>query len=258
MLLGDAVHTVKPYFGLGANSALEDVIALQRCLDDSPCDKPGPALEAFSSKRAGEARALVRLSRGLDRPGLLGFVSFVLPIILDGIFHKALPKVFAPNTIALLQRDGITFAQVAAKKRIDRALQVLLVGGLLATAARGACLAGSLALRYLLPASLTKSEVTTSAAKALGLLAAAAAAAAVKATLSRTEHMAPADAMAKQPKGGFADGGGNTKKGGVALANNADVLMKERLSQPGAGEPQGTAATTPPKVESQEWWFNES
>ena len=30
---GDAVHTVKPYFGLGANSALEDVVQFSACLD---------------------------------------------------------------------------------------------------------------------------------------------------------------------------------------------------------------------------------
>ena len=35
VLLGDAVHTVKPYFGLGANSALEDVISLSTALDGS-------------------------------------------------------------------------------------------------------------------------------------------------------------------------------------------------------------------------------
>jgi hypothetical protein len=29
VLLGDAVHSVKPYFGLGANSAFEDVTVLQ-------------------------------------------------------------------------------------------------------------------------------------------------------------------------------------------------------------------------------------
>ena len=29
VLLGDAIHTVKPYFGLGVNSALEDVLALR-------------------------------------------------------------------------------------------------------------------------------------------------------------------------------------------------------------------------------------
>ena len=32
VLLGDAIHTVKPYFGLGVNSALEDVLALRAAL----------------------------------------------------------------------------------------------------------------------------------------------------------------------------------------------------------------------------------
>ena len=34
-LLGDSIHTVKPYFGLGVNSALEDVCVLDACLDES-------------------------------------------------------------------------------------------------------------------------------------------------------------------------------------------------------------------------------
>lgn len=34
-LLGDAVHSVKPYFGLGVNAAFEDVAALGQALDDS-------------------------------------------------------------------------------------------------------------------------------------------------------------------------------------------------------------------------------
>jgi len=48
----------------------------------------------------------VRISRGFDRPGFFGFLTFVLPLILDGIFHKAFPKVFGPNTIASLQVCG--------------------------------------------------------------------------------------------------------------------------------------------------------
>ena len=48
---------------------------------------------------------------------------------------------------------------------------------------------------------------------------------AARGALSKAEHMAPADAMAKQPKGGFSD-------------NNSSIMMKERLSQPGAGEPE--------------------
>ena len=124
VLLGDAIHTVKPYFGLGVNSAFEDVIALRTALDEHPQDM-ARALSAFSEARAGEAAALVRISRDLDRPGFLGFVTFILPIILDGIFSSLAPQIFGPNTIALLQRDGITFQEVAQRKRRDRALQVV-------------------------------------------------------------------------------------------------------------------------------------
>jgi hypothetical protein len=174
------------------------------------------------SQRAGEARALVRLSRGLDRPGLLGFISFVLPIILDGIFHKAAPRMFGPNTIALLQRDGITFTEVANKKRRDRLLQVALLGGIVYGATRASWAVGDLALNVLLPASTTAPQKVL---RVLVFAAAALAANAARGALSKAEHMAPADAMAKQPKGGFSD-------------NNSSIMMKERLSQPGAGEPE--------------------
>ena len=60
-------------------------------------------LQDGSRMVAGEAEALVRISRGLDRPGLLGFVTFILPIILDGIFQSLAPSLFELNTIALLQ-----------------------------------------------------------------------------------------------------------------------------------------------------------
>jgi kynurenine 3-monooxygenase len=36
VLLGDVVHTVKPYFGLGVNSALEDVAVLRDKLEACP------------------------------------------------------------------------------------------------------------------------------------------------------------------------------------------------------------------------------
>mmetsp|Transcript_27485 Transcript_27485/g.40600 ORF Transcript_27485/g.40600 Transcript_27485/m.40600 type:complete len:604 (+) Transcript_27485:236-2047(+) len=129
LILGDCAHTVKPYFGLGANSALEDVKILGDIIDQT--DSLGEAVESFSKKRAIEAKKLVSISRELDRPGALGFVTFILPIILDAIFHKSFPKIFSPNVITMLQREGLTFQQVARKKRFDRIGQVLLliVGG---------------------------------------------------------------------------------------------------------------------------------
>ena len=127
VLLGDSIHTVKPYFGLGVNSALEDVSALRTALDRHPTDR-AKALAAYSNARAEEAEALVRISRGLDRPGLLGFLTFILPIILDGVFQSLAPQFFELNTIALLQRDGISFAEVGKIKRRDRILQIICLG----------------------------------------------------------------------------------------------------------------------------------
>lgn len=40
VLAGDAIHTVKPYFGLGVNSALDDVRWLRQCLLKHPVRCP--------------------------------------------------------------------------------------------------------------------------------------------------------------------------------------------------------------------------
>jgi hypothetical protein len=86
------------------------------------------AVHSFSKERAGEAKALVRLSRDLDRPGALGFATFILPLILDAIFHSMAPKIFRPNMIAMLQREGVTFQQAVQIKRMDRIAQVMILG----------------------------------------------------------------------------------------------------------------------------------
>lgn len=131
VLVGDAVHTVKPYFGLGVNSAFEDVAVLGKCLDLAHEDVPA-ALQHYSRTHAKNAQALVRMSRQADG----GFVQFVLPIILDSLFSKALPRVFSPSTIRMLQRADLSFSQVAGIKRRDRALQVALIAAALAVAAK--------------------------------------------------------------------------------------------------------------------------
>eukprot|EP00316_Scyphosphaera_apsteinii_P011637 CAMPEP_0119302456 /NCGR_PEP_ID=MMETSP1333-20130426/4042_1 /TAXON_ID=418940 /ORGANISM="Scyphosphaera apsteinii, Strain RCC1455" /LENGTH=428 /DNA_ID=CAMNT_0007304807 /DNA_START=99 /DNA_END=1382 /DNA_ORIENTATION=+ len=68
VLLGDAVKTVKPYFGQGCNSALEDVSVLARCLARK-YDSPRDAVADFTATRAADVRALVSMSRSFDRPG---------------------------------------------------------------------------------------------------------------------------------------------------------------------------------------------
>ena len=126
VLLGDAIHTVKPYYGLGANTALEDVSILADSLEESPTLKDG--VYSFSDKRAGEANALVTISRNMDRPGKLFLVTFLLPLILDGIFHKLAPFLFAPNMFALFQKEGMSCRYMQARKRFDRVAQLSILG----------------------------------------------------------------------------------------------------------------------------------
>lgn len=86
------------------------------------------AVHEFSRRRAMDSMKLVTISRELDRPGTLGAVTFIIPIILDAIFSKLAPKIFAPNIITMLQKEDMTFQQVARRKRIDRILQVAVIG----------------------------------------------------------------------------------------------------------------------------------
>ena len=134
----------QPYFGLGANSALEDVATLGSIMEG---DKGyTDVAEEFTKKRGLEAKALVKLSRGFDRPGKLGFATFILPLILDGIFHGMLPAIFAPNTIAMLQasksnKDGkaiqFSFNEVIWRKRADRIGQIGILSTVFASFALG-------------------------------------------------------------------------------------------------------------------------
>lgn len=130
-LVGDAIHTVKPYFGQGVNSAFEDVSVLEKALQEAQ-DDAGAAVQRYTQMRAKDAEALVKLSHSLDG----GFLTFVGPLILDSLLHKLLPKVFSPNIIASLQNEQWSFAQIRARKRWDRALQVGLAGAAAAVLVR--------------------------------------------------------------------------------------------------------------------------
>jgi hypothetical protein len=113
-------------YGLGANTALEDVSILSDALD-SASDLHG-AVEQFSKQRAADSKALVTLSRGMDRPGKLGTIRFILPLILDSMFHKMAPKLFDPSMFGMFQIEGIGFREIQWRKRRDRVLQTIVIG----------------------------------------------------------------------------------------------------------------------------------
>jgi hypothetical protein len=150
VILGDCAHTVKPYFGLGANTALQDVSVLSDAFDESSPSNVMEALALFSKKRAGESKAIVQMSRELDRPGKLGLFTFVFPLILDSIFHRLAPKLFAPSTLSMFSLEGYDFRTIRARKRLDRAMQVTLISTTLAMVSRGAVLLFKILVKALL------------------------------------------------------------------------------------------------------------
>jgi kynurenine 3-monooxygenase len=90
------------------------------------------AIFEFSELRTKDIETLVKVSASLDKPGFMGLFTFLIPIIMDGIFHKLAPRIFAQNVIAMLQREDMTFQEVVERKRKDRAAQLVSVGLLFA------------------------------------------------------------------------------------------------------------------------------
>lgn len=73
------------------------------------CDDNIPmAMEKYSNLRASDTEAIVKMSERLDG----GFLSFVLPLIVDSILNKIAPFIFSPNTIRSLQNPDKTFSQI--------------------------------------------------------------------------------------------------------------------------------------------------
>ncbi|CAK9043413.1 unnamed protein product [Durusdinium trenchii] len=139
-LLGDAIHSVKPFFGLGLNSGFEDISVLDQCLGE--CDAElSKALPLYTRRRAPEAKCLVRCQRRFDQATDLAFaLAFVLPIVLDSIFRKLLPSVFAPGLLALFQDGELSFTTAERRKRRDRILQAMIICGVLSLLGAGAFL----------------------------------------------------------------------------------------------------------------------
>ncbi len=118
-------------------------------------------MEVFSQRRGEEARAIVEVSHAFDRPGAIpgsalpsppasclvlrcgvvrggregagvwGFLSFVLPIVLDSVFARALPGLCKPNFLAYTKDPKVTFVQARARKLVDRLLQGAVLAALL-------------------------------------------------------------------------------------------------------------------------------
>ena len=93
---------------------------------------------------------MVEMSKRLDG----GFLTFVLPLIIDTICHKKAPWLFSPSTLSSLQNEKLTFSHIQWRKRLDRVLQGSVLAGVGWALTRAVSFLARGALRSLVPAAL--------------------------------------------------------------------------------------------------------
>ncbi len=132
ILLGDACHAVVPFYGQGANAALEDITILMDELASYP-DR-SEAFAAFFERRKPDADALDQLARDnfVEMRDRVASRRFLLTKRLKQALARLLPGRFEPlYTMVTFSRRPYAEA-VAKARRQDRAL---LAGSVLALAA---------------------------------------------------------------------------------------------------------------------------
>ena len=132
-LLGDAAHAIVPFYGQGANCAFEDVVELDRCLDDTG-GSWARALPLFEARRREntEAIAAMALDNFVEMRDKVASPVFRLSKRIEHGLERLLPGTYF-SRYELVSFSNTPYAEV--QQRVRRQHQVL---GLGAVAVAGA------------------------------------------------------------------------------------------------------------------------
>lgn len=141
-LLGDAAHAIVPFYGQGANCAFEDVVELDRCLDDSGEDWSA-ALARFEAQRRVNTEAIARMALGnfVEMRDKVASPVFRLGKRIEHAVERALPGRYV-SRYELVSFSTTPYAEV--RDRVRRQHQWLAGAGLVAALAVAALGAGIL------------------------------------------------------------------------------------------------------------------
>ncbi|WUJ72066.1 FAD-dependent monooxygenase [Kribbella soli] len=134
-LLGDAAHAIVPFYGQGANCAFEDVVELDRCLDDTG-GSWARALPLFEARRREntEAIAEMALANFVEMRDKVASPVFRLQKQIEHTLERLLPGTYV-SRYELVSFSTTPYAEV--QHRVHRQHQVL---GAAALALAGALL----------------------------------------------------------------------------------------------------------------------
>ncbi|MEV1144116.1 NAD(P)/FAD-dependent oxidoreductase [Micromonospora sp. NPDC049799] len=122
-LLGDAAHAIVPFYGQGANAAFEDVVELDRCLDEC-ADDWSAALPLFQHRRQVNAEAIARmaLTNFVEMRDKVASPLFRLGRRVEHALERALPGRYV-SQYELVSFSTTPYAEV--RRRVRRQHRVL-------------------------------------------------------------------------------------------------------------------------------------
>ncbi|MBM0233485.1 FAD-dependent monooxygenase [Micromonospora sp. STR1_7] len=122
-LLGDAAHAIVPFYGQGANCAFEDVVELDRCLDEC-ADDWAAALPLFQRRRQENAEAIARmaLTNFVEMRDKVTSPVFQLRRKVEHALERALPGRYV-SQYELVSFSTTPYAEV--RRRVRRQHRVL-------------------------------------------------------------------------------------------------------------------------------------
>ena len=129
--LGDAAHAIVPFYGQGANCAFEDVVVLDRCLDDTGGDW-ARALPLFEQRRHEHTDAIADMALGnfVEMRDKVNSPVYKARKQVEHALERVLPGLYV-SQYELVSFSTVPYADV--RRRVRR--QQLAVGAL--AAARG-------------------------------------------------------------------------------------------------------------------------
>jgi kynurenine 3-monooxygenase len=115
VLIGDAAHSIVPFYGQGANAAFEDCLEFVACLDDCKGDLSAATLKfAKQRKPQGDAIAKLSLDNYLEMRHKTATTAYLLHKKLDMTLHRILKDAWLP------QYSMVSFSRIPYKEVIER------------------------------------------------------------------------------------------------------------------------------------------
>ena len=134
-LIGDAAHAVVPFFGQGANASFEDVVELDRCLDD--CDGDwATAMPEYERRRIDNANAIadMAIANFDDMSTKSASRLFHVPKGVQHTLERLLPEHYV-SRYELVSFSTVPYAEVVQRTTVPAQVQSV-ASGLAHTALR--------------------------------------------------------------------------------------------------------------------------